>query len=61
MPFISTAEKSIITSQDLMEALKHPAPAAPYGQIGENQLEDIDALAKISIQQVEEKGIIITS
>ena len=38
-----------------MEALKHPAPAAPYGQIGENQLEDIDALAKISIQQVEEK------
>ena len=47
MPFRSSSENATIAAKELVHALKHPAPAAPYSNIGDAQMEALTQLGEI--------------
>ena len=44
MPFQSLEENSAVAVTDLINALQHPAPAAPYAHIGDQQMESLQQM-----------------
>ena len=46
MTFPSSAENATIVATELIHALRNPAPAAPYAQIGDAQIQALDQLAE---------------
>ena len=47
LPYKYSAEHAIIAERELAYALKNPAPQAPFSNIGESQLFEIEKLSKI--------------
>ena len=47
MPFRSSTENVTVAATELINALKNPAPAAPFAHIGDKQMEALDQLANI--------------
>ena len=50
LPYESSAENAIIAAQELAYALQNPTPQAPFSNIGESQLVEIEKLFKIFIK-----------
>ena len=48
MLFRSLAENASVAATNLVNALQHPAPAAPYAHIGDQQMETLQKLAEFS-------------
>ena len=44
--FRSSAESAAVSATDLINALQHPAPAATYTHIGDQQMEALQQLAE---------------
>jgi len=47
MPATSSADRATYTALDLIDALQHPAPAAPFATFGDAQLQALRALTAI--------------
>ena len=47
VPFASSADRAAQAATELTEALRNPAPAAPFSQVGDRQLAALDELAEI--------------
>jgi hypothetical protein len=47
MPATSSADVAISAAQDLIQALQHPQPAAPFAPVGDTQLAALRTLAEI--------------
>jgi hypothetical protein len=47
MPKLSSADAALRAAKALIDALKHPSPAAPFAKLGTNQLAALEQLADI--------------
>ena len=47
MPYRSSAENNTITATELINALKNPAPAAPFINVGDKHMGGLTKLANI--------------
>ena len=47
MPFNSSSKNATIAANELIHALQHPAPAAPFSKIGDKQMKALQQLATI--------------